>query len=153
MDNIDAAFAEKEPQLQGNYIFEDVMDPGVRLVWNSCNFMIPDYLSVSSIVNITLSDHLNPAELDPSTAYVYNENLYLTDEAGNLAFIDCHLKYTHPTASLRSSHPEYRTVGGKHVKYPHRDAGHIGLSIGQHPSFAMEQDAYMNRYEIGRAHV
>lgn len=149
MKNIDAAL-EGEPQLQENFIFEDVVEPGVKLMHNDIGFIIPDYLSVSNTVHITLSDHLNPAKLTPSTAYVYNDNLYLTDEAGNLAFIDCHLKYTHPTNSLRSSHPEYRAVGGKYVKYPHRDAGHIGLSIGQHPSFAMEQDAYMNRYGIWR---
>lgn len=134
----------KELSLKEIIIFTDVMDPGVKLI-NSHGFMIPDYLTISNFQTIKLADHLNPAELQPSSAYVYDDNLYLTDATGNIAFIDAHLIYTTPTEPLRRSHPEYRKVS----KHGH-DAGHIGLSIGQHPSLAMEQDAYMNRFGIWR---
>lgn len=124
-------------------IFEDVMDPGIELI-PSQGFMIPDYLSISSVLTISIADHLDPTKLNPETLYKYEDNIYLTDAAGNIAFIDCHLKHTTPTLPLRASHLEYRNAKGK------RDAGHLGLSLGQHPSIAMEQDSYMNRWGIWR---
>lgn len=148
---------KKDDQEHENLIFTDMMEPGVVLI-PSHGFMIPDYLTISSVRIITLDDHLNPAELDAFTAYVFNDNLYLTDEKGNIAFIDCHLVHTTPTAQLRSSHPEYRKAGGANRGTGankdtgvNRDAGHFGLSLGQHPSIAMEQDSYMNRYGIWRS--
>ncbi len=125
-------------------IFEDVMEPGVELVYDS-GFMIPEYLTIKEILHISNSDHLDPTSLLSSTAYVYNQNLYLTDDSGNIAFIDCHLCHVSPTKRLRLSHSEYRKAGSKD-----RDAGHLGLSLGQHPSIAMEQDRTMNRYGIWR---
>lgn len=128
----------------GDLIFTDVMNPGVKLI--ECHgFFIPDYLEIRNVQTITINDHLNPARLYPFTAYVYNNNLYLTDAIGNIAFIDARLSYITPTAPLRRSHPEYRKVSS----HGH-DAGHIGLSLGQHPSIAMEQDSYMNRFGIWR---
>lgn len=125
-------------------IFQDVMTPGVTLV-EVKGFWVPDYLTVDSVLRITLSDHLDPASLPPSTAIVYEQNLYLTDVAGNIAFINCHLVHTSPTAPIRNSHPESRSVS----KNGH-DAGHFGLALGQHPSIAMEQDRFMNRWGIWR---
>ena len=125
-------------------IFEDIMEPGVELVPES-GFNIPEYLKIKSIQHISVSDHLDPTALMPSTAYVYNENLYLTDDRGNIAFIDCRLCHVTPTKPLRHSHPEYRKAGSDQ-----RDAGHFGLFLGQHPSIAMEQDRTMNRYGVWR---
>lgn len=126
-------------------IFQDVMGPGIDLII-SHGYMIPDNLVISNVQVITLSDHLDPTALPPSTAFVYNDNLYLTDDTGNIAFIDCHLRDTSPTAPIRSSHPEYRKAGAQN-----KDAGHLGLSLGQHPSIAMEQDKFMNRWGIWRS--
>ena len=125
-------------------IFTDVMTPGVTLV-EVKGFMVPDYLTVDSVMHITLTDHLNPSFLPPSTAIIYDRNLYLTDASGNIAFIDCRLVHTSPTAPIRNSHSEYRSVS----KNGH-DAGHLGLSLGQHPSIAMEQDKHMNRWGLWR---
>ena len=125
-------------------IFEDVMDPGITL-YELKGFWIPDYLIIDAVVDLTIDDHLDPSRLAPSTLYVYNDNIYLTDETGNIAFIDCRLVQTSPTAPIRAKHPEYKAVS----LHGH-DAGHFGLSLGQHPSFAMEQDSYMNRYGIWR---
>lgn len=125
-------------------IFEDVMEPGIDLI--ECQgYTIPDYLTIDHIQTISLSDQLNPAKLEPSTLYVYESSHYLTDSTGNIAFIDCELRYTSPTGVLRQKHPEYRMVSKNG-----RDAGHFGLSLGQHPSIAMEQDPYLNRYGIWR---
>ena len=106
---------QKDDQNHENLIFTDVMEPGVVLI-PSHGFMIPDYLTITSVRIITIDDHPNPAELDAFTAYVYGNNLYLTDENGNIAFIDCHLVYTTPTAQLRSSHPEYRKAGNGRLR-------------------------------------
>lgn len=125
-------------------IFTDVMEPGIQLVERS-GHLVPDFLEINDIQHITLEDRLNPASLPPSTAIIYDQNLYLTDGTGNIAFIDCELRRTTPTSHLRLSHPEYRAVS-QHG----RDAGHIGLSLGQHPSIAMEQNKYMNRWGIWR---
>ena len=125
-------------------VFTDVMDLGIELV-EKCGYLVPNYLSISCVQEITLSDYLDPTQLSPDTLYVYDSNLYLTDNAGNIAFIDCCLTHVSPTAPIRSSHPEYKRAGGEG-----RDAGHLGLSLGQHPSIAMEQDAHMNRWGVWR---
>ena len=49
-----------------------------------------------------------------------------------------------------SIHPEYHSVGGKRASHPDMDAGHFGISLGQHPSIAMEQDYRMNRFGVWR---
>jgi hypothetical protein len=120
------------------------MSPGVNLV-EAKGFLIPDYLTVESVMYITLSDHLDPSSLPRSTAIVYEQNLYLTDVFGNIAYIDCQLVHISPTRPIRNSHSESRSVS----KNGH-DAGHFGLSLGQHPSIAMEQDRFMNRWGIWR---
>ncbi len=125
-------------------IFEDIMEPGITLC-ETKGFRIPDYLRIDSVINVTIDDHINPTSLESNTLYVYNDNKYLTDELGNIAFIDCKLVHTSPTEPIRAEHPEY-----KGVSLHGHDAGHFGLSLGQHPSFAMEQDSYMNRYGIWR---
>ena len=125
-------------------IFDDVMEPGVELVLKRGR-LVPDYLDIKEIKRMNLEDHVDPTALQSETAYVYDQNLYLTDIQGNIAFIDCYLCRVSPTKPLRLSHPEYRKAGAKD-----RDAGHFGLSLGQHPSIAMEQDRTMNRYGVWR---
>lgn len=43
-------------------IFEDVMEPGVELVYDS-GFMIPECLTIKEILHISNSDHLAPFAL------------------------------------------------------------------------------------------
>lgn len=131
-------------------MFEDVMDPGIELI-DVHGFGIPDYLSIDTVLQISLSDHVDPSKLQPLTAYVYEDNLYLTDEDGNIAFIDCWLRIVKNTGDIRRNHPEYHSVGGKNTRHENMDAGHFGLSLGQHPSIAMEQDSTMNRFGIWRS--
>jgi hypothetical protein len=130
-------------------VFQDVMDPGVELVPVG-DYMIPDYLPCDSFVRITLDDRLDPTSLPARTGILYEDNLYLTDAKGNVAFMDCRLRPTTPTAPIRAAHPEYRRVGGGRATHEHMDAGHFGLALGQHPSIAMEQDSSANRYGAWR---
>lgn len=142
------------------HIFDDVMDPGIDLIPVTVEgeaLLVPDYLRVEAVTRISLSGKLDPANLPASAAIIYDKdddenqrNLYLTDEKGNIAFFDCMLVSTANTAAIRSAHPEYHSVGGKNASHKHMDAGHFGLSLGQHPSIAMEQDSTMNRYGIWR---
>ena len=131
-------------------MFEDVMESGIDLT-DTQGYSIPDYLTIDTIQHITLSDHIDPSSLQPSTAYVYEDSIYLTDNAGNIAFVDCQLCRVKNTGEIRKNHPEYRSVGGKNVKHKDMDAGHFGLSLGQHPSIAMEQDSIMNRFGVWRS--
>jgi hypothetical protein len=126
------------------------MDPGIELVPVG-GHMIPDYLPCDSFVCVTLDDRLDPTALPARTGILYGDNLYLTDDGGNIAFVDCRLRPTTPTAPIRAAHPEYRRVGGKRAAHGHMDAGHLGLALGQHPSIAMEQDSSTNRHGAWRA--
>lgn len=51
---------------------------------------------------------------------------------------------------IRSQHKEYKSVGGKGAIHLDMDAGHFGISLGQHPSIAMEQHKHTNRYGAWR---
>ena len=130
-------------------LFEDVMDPGVELMPVE-GHLIPDYLPCDSFVRIALDDRLDPTALPARTGILYEDNLYLTDGEGNVAFIDCHLRPVSPTAPIRAGHPEYRKAGGRRAFHKNMDAGHFGLALGQHPSIAMEQDRTTNRYGAWR---
>ena len=81
----------------------------------------------------------------------YGENLYVTDGNGNIAFIDCEMKHTDDAANIRKVHSEYKSVGGANASHEGMDAGHFGISLGQHPSIAIEQDRIMNRYGAWRS--
>jgi hypothetical protein len=87
-----------------------------------------------------------PTSLLASCAYVYNDNLYVTDDTGNIAYIDCEMIHTEGAGAIKTKHSEYKLAGGQHVAHDNMDAGHLGVQIGQHPSIAMEQDSVMNRY-------
>lgn len=117
---------------------------GIELVQKG-GHLIPDYLEIENNFTITVDDHVNPAALNPCTAYIYNDNLYLTDKKGQIAFVDLNLRHVSNTSELRKSHPEYRKSRRR------GDAGHFGLALGQHPSITMDQDAVMNRRGIWRA--
>lgn len=130
-------------------MFEDVMDPGVGLVAVE-DHMIPDYLPCDSFVRIALGDRLDPTALPARVGILFEDNLYLTDDRGNVAFVDCHLRPVSPTAPIRAAHPEYRKAGGGRASHENMDAGHLGLALGQHPSIAMEQDRTTNRYGAWR---
>lgn len=130
-------------------MFEGVMDPGVDLITVD-GHDIPDYLTCDTLLNITLDDHLGPSSLPSRTGIVYEDNLYLTVDKGNIAFIDCRLRRITPTAPIRKAHAEYCLVGGGRATHEGMDAGHFGLALGQHPSIAMEQNSTMNRYGAWR---
>ena len=110
----------------------------------------PDYLQVDQVINLSLSDKLNSSNLPKKSALVYNTNLYITDENGNIAYFDCDMQHTDNAGQIRKQHQEYKSVGGKEALHPDMDAGHFGLALGQHPSIAMEQHKHTNRYGTWR---
>lgn len=105
----------------------------------------PNYLCASSVIRLTLNSRVDPSKLMGNCAYVYGDNLYLTDSKGNLAYIDCEMVYTKDATSIKEEHREYKRTGGRYAKHDNMDAGHFGVQLGQHPSITMEQDATMNR--------
>ena len=136
-------------------LFTDVMDEGVTLSDDSVTAgdvrkHYPDYLRVDDRVVLTPDSRVDPSSLKPCCAYTYKQNLYLTDDEGNIAYIDCEMVLTPDAASIRAKHPEYKLVGGGHAANEGMDAGHFGIQLGQHPSIAMEQNSYMNRWGIWR---
>lgn len=86
-------------------IFEDIMYPGVILS-NSIELSglkkyYPDYLQVDQVINLSLSDKLNSSNLPKKSALVYNTNLYITDENGNIAYFDCDMQHTDDAGQIR----------------------------------------------------
>ena len=69
-------------------IFEDIMSPGIILSncieFSGIKKYYPDYLQVNQVINLSINDKLNPSNLPEKTALVYNTNLYITDENGNI---------------------------------------------------------------------
>jgi len=110
----------------------------------------PNYLSISNVIKLTLDMYVDPSNLFSNCAYIYGDNLYITDENGNIAFIDCEMKYTPNATEIKRRHAEYKRTGGHYAKHDNMDAGHFGVQLGQHPSISMEQDAIMNRYGTWR---
>ncbi len=135
-------------------IFEDIMCPGVILSkcieLPECKKYYPDYLQVDQMINLSINDKIDPSNLPRNTALVYKTNLYITDDKGNIAYFDCDMQHTDNAGKIRSHHQEYKSVGGKDALHPDMDAGHFGISLGQHPSIAMEQHKYTNRYGAWR---
>ena len=95
---------------------------------------------------------VDPSKLEANFAYIYHNSLYLTDEDGNIAYIDCDLFFTSDTKEIKKKHSEYKSVGGKRATHDDMDAGHFGVQLGQHPSIAMEQHRYLNRYGMWRSY-
>ena len=132
-------------------ILNEASDNPVRLVPRK-GHLVPDYLKVRDTEKITLEDHPDPTALKTEHLYIYNENEYLTDKNGNLAYAHMIIKKTEGPKELKESHKEYRNTGGKHAEHPDMDAGHIlAVSSGQHPSFTMEQHYATNRTGAFRA--
>lgn len=139
----------------GELAFSGGLEPGVLLsggltLPSGETVAYPDYLVIEHVIILSLSDRINPAKLPSRCALVYVDNVYLTDDAGNIAYIHCRLKHVQATSEIRRAHREYRSVGGARATHEGMDAGHFGLSLGQHPSIAMEQDSFMNRYGAWR---
>ena len=89
----------------GKHVFDDVMDPGIDLVgydYFGNSWFVPDHLSIYKVIPITINDHVNPAALSPETGYIYNNNLYVTDKTGNIAFIDCEFKIVENATLIRN---------------------------------------------------
>ena len=127
-------------------ILNEASDNPVRLVPRK-GHLVPDYLKVRDTEKITLEDHPDPTALKTEHLYIYNENEYLTDKNGNLAYAHMIIKKTEGPKELKESHKEYRNTGGKNAEHPDMDAGHIlAVSSGQHPSFTMEQHYATNRW-------
>lgn len=136
-------------------LFADVMDEGINLSEDFISLettqkAYPNYLNVEKQIVLSLDDKVNPTKLEINCAYTYLDSLYLTDEDGNIAYIDCELTLTAGTKAIKAKHPEYKAVGGKNALHDDMDAGHFGVQLGQHPSIAMEQHRYLNRYGVWR---
>lgn len=116
-------------------IFEDIMSLGIVLSncieLSSIKKYYPDYLQVDQLINLSLSDKLNPSNLPHNTALVYNTNLYITDESGNIAYFDCDMQHTDNAGQIRKQHQEFKSVGGKVALHPDMDAGHFGMAFSQ----------------------
>lgn len=138
----------------GDIIFEDIMEPGVilsnSLELSGITKYYPDYLTVDQMINLSINDKLDHSNLHEKSALVYNTNLYITDDNGNIAYFDCDMQHTDNAGKIRKEHPEYKSVGGKVALHSDMDAGHFGLALGQHPSIAMEQHKHTNRYGAWR---
>lgn len=135
-------------------IFEDIISLGVILS-NSIELSgikkyYPDYLQVDQVINLSISDELNPSDPPKKSALVYNTNLYMTDENGNIAYFDCDMQHTDNAGQIRKQHQEYKSVGGKEALHQDMDAGNFGLALGQHPGISMEQHKHTNRYGVWR---
>ena len=135
--------------------FRDNMDPGVILsnrltLPSGATVAYPDYLEVDEVRTLSLEDRVDPAALPTQCALIYGDNAYITDDRGNIAYIHCRMRHVDGASGIRRKHSEYRTVGGRKAAHLGMDAGHFGLSLGQHPSLAMEQDSIMNRYGVWR---
>ena len=138
-------------------LFEDVMDEGIMLSADLIEVgktqkAYPNYLTVEKRVVLAEDSKVNPSKLEANCAYVYQNSLYLADEDGNIAYIDCDLVLTRNPKEIKKRHPEYKAVGGKRALHSEMDAGHFGVQLGQHPSIAMEQHYYLNRYGMGRSY-
>jgi len=138
-------------------MFEDIMGDGIELseatiATETMQKPYPDYLVVSQIVKLTLDSHVDPSSLLENCAYIYKDNIYVTDDHGNLAYIDCEMVLTKNAAAIKKAHPEYKRTGGRYDKNDGMDAGHFGVQLGQHPSISMAQDATMNRYGTWRTY-
>jgi len=137
-------------------MFEDIMGEAIELsdatiTTATAQKHYPNYLCISNIIKLTLSSRVDPSNLLSNCAYIYGDNIYITDDNGNLAYTDCEMVYTENATSIKKVHPEYKRAGGRFAKHDNMDAGHLGVQLGQHPSIAMEQDATMNRYGTWRA--
>lgn len=138
-------------------LFSDIMGEGVVL---SDDFIAletkqkayPDYLVAEKRITLSADSKVDPSKLEANCAYTYHDSLYLTDEDGNIAYIDCDLVLTQNTQEIKKKHPEYKSVGGKRALHDDMDAGHFGVQLGQHPSIAMEQHRYLNRYGMWRSY-
>ena len=136
-------------------LFEDVMGDGIVLSEDlievgTTQKAYPDYLRVEKRIVLSLDSKVNPTKLEANCAYIYHDSLYLTDEDGNIAYIDCELTFTPGTKAIKAKHLEYKLAGGKRALHDDMDAGHFGVQLGQHPSIAMEQHRYLNRYGAWR---
>ena len=133
-----------------NIMGEEILLSDVVIITETKSKSYPDYLRISDVVRLTLDTRVEPDKLLCNCAYVYGNNLYVTDARGNLAYIDCEMVYTQNATDIKKKHPEYKRTGGRHAKHDNMDAGHLGVQLGQHPSISMEQDATMNRYGTWR---
>jgi hypothetical protein len=142
--------ADSEPKT----VFTDVMSPGFtldkQLRVGSTRKQYPDYLNVKKVIKLNIDSKVNPGGLATNCAYIYGDNLYVTDGNGNIAYINCEMRHTDDAAAIRKAHGEYKVVGGANATHEGMDAGHFGISLGQHPSIAVEQDKIMNRYGAWR---
>ncbi len=98
-------------------IFEDIMDSGIILSncieFSEIKKYYPDYLQVDQIINLSISDKLNPSNLPHNTAFMYNTNPYMTDENGNITYFDCDMHHINNTGQIRKQYQEYKSVSGK----------------------------------------
>jgi hypothetical protein len=93
-------------------------------------------LSVKNIEHITIDDKMDPHSLLPSTAYVFNDNVYVTDASGRIAGGTVVItpvratRHAEAQADFRGAAREFETdeSGTLH-------AGHLhAVSLGGHPS-------------------
>ena len=114
----------------------------------------PSYLTVDNRENpvvLRTSDRLDPTKLRPRCAYVYYDTLYVTDDRGNIAYMDAELRQVRQPCRLRDISAQ-RRVGGAAAYHESMDAGHLyAVSLGCHPSMVVEQSISFNSYRGGKS--
>ena len=74
----------------------------------------PSYLTVDNRENpvvLRTSDRLDPTKLRPRCAYVYYDTLYVTDDRGNIAYMDAELRQVRQPCRLRDISAQGRWCG------------------------------------------
>lgn len=107
-------------------------------------------LAVDRVEHLSLDHPLAPSDLKPKTAYVYGENVYVTDENGDAAYMRGVARYVpdalrHDSIQVQVGRDGQVQAGERFGKL---EGGHIGgVSLGGYPSgpnlFA--QNSNMNR--------
>ena len=86
-------------------IFQDAMEPGIVLDKTirvaSTDKQYPDYLEIDRTVRLEKDSRIDPSQLAAQCAYIYGDNLYITDDKGNIAYIDCEMRHTINAAEIR----------------------------------------------------
>lgn len=108
-----------------------------QVIAESLPLSIASDLTVDRVEQLSLDHPLGPSDLSPNTAYVYGENVYVTDAKGAPAYMHGVAKYVpdaprHDSIQLQVGRDGQTAAGERFGKLV---GGHIGaVSLGGYPS-------------------
>jgi DNA/RNA non-specific endonuclease len=111
--------------------------PGQSPLLESLPLSVAPDLTVERVEQLSLDHPLAPADLTPNTAYVYGDNVYVTDENGDAAYMHGIATYVpnaprHDPIQLKVGRDGNDVAGDRFGKLV---GGHIGgVSLGGYPS-------------------